>query len=91
MLHPMMRWKEITKEIESSISNITKDFRENKSSLDESGKSKYYSTYYTLRSGDGIIIACNDWDEKLRKKNNWTEGLSVIMRTQEVGNWLQGN
>tara|TARA_B100000795_G_C22675392_1_gene389560 strand:+ start:203 stop:802 length:600 start_codon:yes stop_codon:yes gene_type:complete len=82
---------EIAKEIESSISNITKDVRENISGLDESGKSIYYNTYYTLSSGDGIIIACNNWDEKLRKKNNWTEGLSVVMRTKEVGNWLQGN
>jgi hypothetical protein len=82
---------EIAKEIETSISNFTKDVREGKSKLDKSGKSISYNTYYTLSSGDAIMLTCNNWDEKLRKKNNWTEGLSVIVRTKEVGNWLQGN
>ena len=82
---------EIAKEIESSIANLTKDVREGKSKLDKSGKSMSYNTVYTLRSGDEIILICNNWDEKLRKKNNWTEGLSVLMRTKEVGNWMRGN
>ena len=82
---------EIAKEIESSIANLTKDVREGKSKLDKSGKSMSYNTVYTLRSGDEIVLVCNNWDEKLRKKNNWTEGLSVLMRTKEVGNWMRGN
>ena len=82
---------EIAKEIESSIANLTKDVREGKSKLDKSGKSMSYNTVYTLRSGDEIILICNNWDEKLRKKNNWTEGLSVVMRTKKLGNWLAGN
>ncbi len=82
---------EITKEIEANISNFTKDVREGKSKLDKSGKSISYNTYYTLSSGDVIMLTCNNWDEKLRKKKNWTEGLSVVMRTKEMGNWLQGN
>ena len=82
---------EIAKEIESSITNLTKDVREGKSKLDKSGKSISYNTVYTLRSGDEIVLVCNNWDEKLRKKNNWTEGLSVVIRTKEVGNWLRGN
>ena len=82
---------EIAKEIETSISNFTKDVREGKSKLDKSGKSISYNTYYTLSSGDAIMLTCNNWDEKFRKKKNWTEGLSVVMKTKEVLNWLQGN
>ena len=82
---------EIAKEIELSITNLTKDVREGKSKLDKSGKSMSYNTVYTLRSGDEIVLVCNNWDEKLRKKNNWTEGLSVVMRTKKLGNWLAGN
>ena len=59
---------EIAKEIEASISNFTKDVREGKSKLDKSGKSISYNTYYTLSSGDVIMLTCNNWDEKLRKK-----------------------
>ena len=82
---------EIAKEIEAIIPNHTKDEREGESKLDKSGKSMSYNTYYTLNSDDVIILLCNNWEEKLRKKNNWTEGLSVVLNTKEVENWLQGN
>ena len=81
---------EISEEIETIIPKYSKDFREGKSRLDKSGKSTTNNIYYIFNSGDGIILACNNWEEKLRKKNNWTEGLSVVLRTNEVGSWLNG-
>ena len=81
---------EISEEIETIIPKNSKDFREGKSRLDKSGKSITNNIYYTFNSGNAIILACNDWEEKLRKKNNWTEGLSVVLRTNEVGSWLNG-
>ena len=81
---------EISEEIETIIPKYSKDFREGKSRLDKSGKSTTNNIYYIFDSGNGIVLACNDWEEKLRKKNNWTEGLSVILRTNEVGVWMQG-
>ena len=81
---------EISEEIETIIPKYSKDFREGKSRLDKSGKSITNNIYYIFNSGDGIILACNNWEEKLRKKNNWTEGLSVVLRTNEVGSWLNG-
>jgi len=81
---------EISEEIESIIPKFSKDFREGKSRLDKSGKSTTNNIYYIFNSGNGIILACNNWEEKLRKKNNWTEGLSVVLRTNEVGSWLNG-
>ena len=81
---------EISEEIETIIPKYSKDFREGKSRLDKSGKSTTNNIYYIFNSGNGIILACNNWEEKLRKKNNWTEGLSVVLRTNEVGSWLNG-
>ena len=81
---------EISEQIETIIPKYSKDFREGKSRLDKSGKSTTNNIYYIFNSGDGIILACNNWEEKLRKKNNWTEGLSVVLRTNEVGSWLNG-
>ena len=81
---------EISEEIETIIPKYSKDFREGKSRLDKSGKSTTNNIYYIFNSGNGIILACNNWEEKLRKKNNWTEGLSVVLRTNEVGSWLSG-
>ena len=81
---------EISEEIETIIPKYSKDFREGKSRLDKSGKSTTNNIYYIFNSGNGIILACNNWEEKLRKKNNWTEGLSVVLRTNEGGSWLNG-
>ena len=81
---------EISEEIETIIPKYSKDYREGKSRLDKSGKSTTNNIYYIFNSGNGIILACNNWEEKLRKKNNWTEGLSVVLRTNEVGSWLNG-
>ena len=81
---------EISEEIETIIPKFSKDVREGKSKLDKSGKSITNNIYYTFSSGNAIILVCNDWEEKLRKKNNWTEGLSVVLRTNEVGSWLSG-
>ena len=81
---------EISEEIETIIPKYSKDLREGKSRLDKSGKSTTNNIYYIFNSGNGIILACNNWEEKLRKKNNWTEGLSVVLRTYEVGSWLNG-
>ena len=81
---------EISEEIETIIPKYSKDHREGKSRLDKSGKSTTNNIYYIFNSGNGIILACNNWEEKLRKKNNWTEGLSVVLRTNEVGSWLNG-
>jgi hypothetical protein len=79
---------EIEKDVETSIPNHTKKFNKFKAKLDKSGKSMYHNTYYTLSSGDEIVLSCNNWEEKLRKKNNWSEGLSVIIQTKEFAFWL---
>ena len=81
---------QIARDIETIISEYTKDQLEGSSKLDKSGKSITNNIYYIFNTGDVIILVCNDWEEKLRKKNNWTEGLSVVIRTNEVGIWLQG-
>ena len=84
----LSKLSEIAKDVETSIPNYTKEFYKIKSPLDKSGSSIYHNTYYILDSGDEIVLSCNDWDEKLRKKNNWSEGLSVILQLEEVTLWL---
>ena len=84
----LSKLSEVAKEVEDSIPNHTKEFYKFKSKLDKSGKSTYHNTYYTLSSGDEIVLSCNNWEEKLRKKKNWSEGLSVIIQTKEIAVWL---
>lgn len=79
---------EISKDIENIIPNLTKKSKKLKSPLDKTGNSIFHITSYNLPSGDNIRLSCNDWDEDLRKKNNWSEGLSVGLYTEEITLWM---
>ena len=79
---------DIAKEIEKIISKYSKDERTFNSSLDTSGRSMRNNLTYTLPSGDQILLSCNDWEETLRKKNNWSEGISVMIWRKEIVDWF---
>jgi len=80
------------KEIENEITKILNNFDRKEDSivskLDPSGKSISYHTLLILKIGGDIDIRCSNWEENLRKKNNWTEGLSVAVSTQEFIDWI---
>ena len=78
----------IANEIENLTTGSEKEIIEGTHPLDKSGKSFSKQIIYKFNSGGKIIIGCNDWEEKLRKKNDWTEGLNVAIMTHEVSNWL---
>ena len=79
----------IAKEIEKIINKYEKYEGTVKSKLDKSGKSYTSNINYDLNSGGQIVLSCNDWEETLRKKKNWTEGLSVVVHSAEVKSWIQ--
>ena len=79
---------DIAKEIEKIISKYSKDERTFNSSLDTSGRSIRNNLTYTLPSGDQITLSFNDWEETLRKKNNWSEGISVVIWRKEIVDWF---
>ena len=82
-------------EIVEEISEIFEDAKKSEGSFkvhtDPSGKSTKDKVKFTFNSGDEIQIVCSNWEENLRIKNNWGEGISVIISTNEVLNWLSGN
>ena len=80
---------EILNEIEKIISNFKKRESNFKSDVDTDGDSYFKQTIFTLKTGDEIIVYCNNWDEKIRKKNKWTEGLSVVIQKKEIIEWWQ--
>jgi len=82
---------EIVEEISKIFEDAKKSEKSYKSRHDPSGKSTKEKVIFTFNSGDEIQIVCANWEENLRIKNNWTEGLSVIISTNEVLNWLRGN
>ena len=84
----LSKLNEISKDVENTISNFRKETFTDELHLDKSGNSKGHFTIYKLDSGNKITLSCNNWDEKLRKKNNWSEGLSVALISKEINLWF---
>ena len=80
---------QISNEIENIITNYNKRESNFKSEIDTEGNSYFKQTIFTLELGDEIIISCNNWDEKIRKQNKWTEGLSVVIQKKEIKEWWE--
>jgi len=57
--------------------------------VDPTGKSKIYSKFIYLNSGDFIRVACNMFEKKLAKKNNWNNGLTLFIGKEELEYWLR--
>jgi len=87
--------KKKQKEIVSKISNIFTNAKKTEQSFqsrhDPTGKSTIDKVRFKLNSGDEVLVECNNYEESLRLKNNWSEGLSVVITTKQVTDWLNGN
>ena len=55
--------------------------------FDPSEKSTLYEVEFTFDSGDAILVTCSNFEENLRNKNNWDEGLSVGIQRKEFDEW----
>ena len=56
--------------------------------LDSSGDSIIDSIVFKIDSGTEIESQCNNWEETFRVKNNYSEGLSVVLYSEEVLSWI---
>ena len=43
---------------------------------------------FIFKSGDKIKIICMDFEESLRIKNNWIDGLDITIQRKEVIDWM---
>ena len=80
--------KEIAKEIAKILPKFDRRESNFKSQRDPSRQSIFNQVIFELKTGDNIVISCSNWEESLRKKNNWTEGLSVAIQKKEVKDWF---
>ena len=79
----------IANEVENIISKFKKRESNIKSTLDKSGKSYYKQLIYSFKTGDEINISCNDWEENYRIKNNFQEGLNIMIDSKEIMSWFK--
>ena len=85
-------YKDMNQVVES-VSNMFKNAKKVETTydhpVDRTGNSKVKEVYFLFKSDDEIKILCSDFEENLRIKNNWNEGLSIWIRTPEIVKWYK--
>ena len=80
-------------EISKEFSNIFKDAKRIENSynhrVDTTGRSKVKEIYFVLKSKNYARIVCMDFEESLRIKHNWIDGLDITLQTKELTDWFQ--
>ena len=79
---------EIVSELSKVFINAQKTEHVGKHGADTSGNSIVDVVDFKYASGDEASIYCDNFEETLRIKNNWTEGLTVSIKRKEINEWL---
>ena len=58
---------------------------------DPSGNSRGYHTQYSLMSGHNIFVNCALFEETIKEKNDWINGIDVVIQHKEVTEWFDEN
>jgi hypothetical protein len=56
---------------------------------DPSGKSIKDDVFFKINSGDEIEVSCDNFEETFRIKKNFTEGLNVVIVSEEILKWFR--
>jgi len=56
---------------------------------DPSGNSFLEAVYFDFDSGARIELQCDNFEETMRVKKNWSEGLNVSIVTKEILDWFR--
>ena len=79
---------EISEVLSGMFVNLEMKKQSKSHEADPSGNSKMEGFTLFFPSGDSIQTYCNDWEETFRIKHNLSEGLSVIIYSEEVLDWI---
>ena len=85
----LKKQNEIAREFSVILKNTKKTEQSFDHAIDPSGRSSVKKVVYNFDTADQIQITCIDFEENLRVKNNWTEGLRIDITTKEVNEWLK--
>jgi len=80
--------KIIANEISQLFKNLKFKDRKVKHGVDKTGKSIVYAKELEFENKDEIRIACLDWSDEMTKKNNWRDGMMVLLASDELLTWV---
>ena len=78
---------EIVAELSKIFVNAKKEEVSYKHGIDPTGRSINQGVYFSFKSGE-IKVECDNFEENLRIKNDWDEGLSVAIGTNAFIKWM---
>ena len=84
----IVKRNEIADELSKVFLNLYKWSSVESHPADPSGKSIVDGIYFEFDSGSLAKIYCSNWEETLRIKNKWLEGLRVTIDSKEITEWL---
>lgn len=80
--------KIIASEVEMLFPKAKKKDGKQRKTFDKTGESTSYLYEYHLSSGDVVQISCDDWSDKMSKKNNLKDHLGVSVMSKDLVNFL---
>ena len=84
----LVKRDEIVEVLSEMFPNADKDENVYPHPADFLGDSIKNDVYFLFDSGDYIEASCDNFEETLRIKNNWSEGLNIVIKTSENIKWL---
>ena len=80
--------KIIVNEVSQLFKNLKFKDRKVKHGVDKTGKSIVYAKELEFENKDEIRIGCLDWSDEMTNKNNWKDGLMVLLASNELLTWV---
>ena len=84
----LKKQKEVEKVFSKIFTNYVREEDIGNHPIDSTGRSKVHYIKFEFESGDNAQLQCFDFEEKFRVKNNFSDGLSVVVRKNEISKWL---
>ena len=81
---------EVSQELSKIFINAKKNEFSDNHPVDETGRSKSKTISFKNKSGDIAGVQCNDFEESLRKKNNWIDAFTLALLKKEIQDWFDG-
>jgi len=81
--------KQIDKELSRIFKNTERQINENNHTFDKTGNSKTKAINYWFDSGDLITLICTDWSNEITKTYEWSDNLSLEIKSKEYNDFLQ--
>ena len=70
------------------VTNFEKDETSYSHRSDPSGNSIKDDVNFVFNSGDEVEVSCDNFEEGFRRKKKWSEGLNVVISSEEILNWF---